>query len=118
MLEQMYQDTQETRGDKIDTQSLYEYARKRAHQLRDFYIHASMYVLVNIFLIALNMLTSPDHLWFYWALLGWGIGLAAHALTVFGVVWGQDWEERKIHEIMERVQQRMERYDFPTLNRK
>ena len=109
MLEQMYQATQETRGDKIDTQKSYEYARKRVHQLRDFYIHASIFVLVNLFLFALNLVTSPAHLWFYWGLLGWGIGLAAHAVSVFGLesAWGQEWEERKIQEIMERDQRRM-----------
>ena len=109
MFQQVYQDIQEKEGDKLDTQNSYEYARKRAHQLRDFYTHVSIFVLVNVFLLALNLLTSPDHLWFYWPLLGWGIGLGAHAVSVFGVgsVWGQEWEERKIQEIMERDQQRM-----------
>jgi hypothetical protein len=81
----------------------YRRARARVEELRSFYIHAAVYVLVNLFLIALNLLTSPDRLWFYWALLGWGIGLAAHALTVFGASsrWSREWEERKIRELMD-----------------
>ena len=47
--------------------------------------------------------TSPDILWFYWPLFGWGIGMATHAVRVFGFGrwFGPDWEEKKIKEIME-----------------
>ena len=54
------------------------------------------------------MVTSPGSLWFIWPLMGWGIGFAFHALSVFvfypgiGTGFGADWEERKIKEIMEK----------------
>lgn len=32
-------------------------------------------------------------------MLGWGIGIAAHAVNTFGI--GKDWEEKKIKELME-----------------
>jgi hypothetical protein len=85
----------------------YRRAKARVEQLRDFYIHAAVYVVVNLFLIAINLIVSPGVLWFYWALLGWGIGLAAHAITVFGVTgrWSRDWEERKIRELMDEEEQ-------------
>jgi hypothetical protein len=38
---------------------------------------------VNALLIIVNLSTTPDKLWFYWPLLGWGIGLAAHAFGVY-----------------------------------
>ena|SRR5579864_4318670 len=87
----------------MDTNERYQRAQARVKQLRDFYTHAGVYVCVNIFLLALNLLTSPHVLWFYWPLLGWGIGLALHAFTVFGtdVILGKEWEEKKIREIME-----------------
>jgi len=47
-----------------------------------FFFHFSAYVLVNAILIAVNLLTTPDRLWFYWPLLGWGIGILAHGLAV------------------------------------
>ena len=47
-----------------------------------FFFHFSAYVLVNLILIAVNLLTTPDQLWFYWPLLGWGIGILAHGLAV------------------------------------
>ena len=62
-----------------------------------------MYVVVNLLLFAINMIASPDGLWFIWPLMGWGVGVAIHALSVFGFGGGlgADWEERKIREIME-----------------
>ena len=47
-----------------------------------FFFHFSAYVLVNVILIAVNLLTTPNQLWFYWPLLGWGIGILAHGLAV------------------------------------
>lgn len=77
----------------------YERALKRVKELKGFYGNLISYCLVNSFLLALNLLTSPEHLWFFWPMLGWGIGVAVHGLTTFGI--GKDWEERKIRELME-----------------
>ena len=46
------------------------------------FFHFSAYVLVNAILIAVNLIFTPDRLWFYWPLLGWGIGILAHGLAV------------------------------------
>jgi 2TM domain len=52
--------------------------------------------------------------WFYWPLLGWGIGLGAHALGVFDFgwsgPWGRDWEERKTREMMDKEGEDLCRY--------
>jgi hypothetical protein len=88
----------------MDDQESYDRARRRVGQLRGFYIHATVYVLVNALLITINLATSRDQIWFYWPLLGWGIGLAAHGFSVFGLggFLGADWEERKIKQIVEK----------------
>jgi hypothetical protein len=80
----------------------YQQAKARVAELRSFSTHAAAYVLVNLLLLALNLLTTPTGLWFYWPLLGWGIGLGAHALTVYvaGGHWGTEWEARKVRELM------------------
>lgn len=82
----------------------YQRAKKRVRALRGFYVHFGVYVLVNLFLFLLNIVISPAHLWFFLPLLGWGIGVIAHALSVFGSgrLFGADWEEKKIREIMEK----------------
>ena len=63
--------------------STYEIARKRAIAKLGFYIHAATFVSVNLILIAVNLMTAPQNLWFYWPLLGWGIGLLFHGLLIF-----------------------------------
>lgn len=86
----------------------YEAAKERVEEIKGFYVHLFIYIVINIGLILIDVLTSPYHLWFYWPLLGWGIGIAAHATSVFGIkgILGKDWEERKIKEILEREKQR------------
>ncbi|MDH4211142.1 MAG: 2TM domain-containing protein [candidate division WOR-3 bacterium] len=89
---------------KANDQESYERAKKRVEELKSFYSHLFVYLAVNAGLFLLNILTSPSHLWFYWPLIGWGIGLAIHGLSVFGTqkMLGKDWEERKIQELMEK----------------
>ncbi|HET6568312.1 MAG TPA: 2TM domain-containing protein [Rhodothermales bacterium] len=82
------------------TEDLEREARKRVREFRDFYVHLATYVVVNLFLIALNLITSPEYLWALFPLLGWGIGLGSHAVSVFGLfgIWNKEWEERKVRE--------------------
>jgi hypothetical protein len=68
-------------------QQRYDRAHARVQALKGFYIHASAYVLVNIALFVINVLVGGGW-WFYWPLLGWGIGLGVHALAVFGFSGG------------------------------
>jgi hypothetical protein len=88
----------------MDNQEEYERARKRVRQIKGFYIHATVFVLVNVFLVILNLATTRREIWFFWPLFGWGIGLVAHGIAVFGFggLWGREWEERKIKQIVER----------------
>jgi hypothetical protein len=74
-----------------------EQARKRIKDLKDFYSHLASYVVVHIFLVTLNLFVTTDHLWVFYSLGGWGIGLAIHAFDVFGTSKG--WEERKMQEL-------------------
>ena len=48
-----------------------------------FYIHLAAFVVVNTLLAGINLTNNPDRLWFYWPLVGWGIGLVAHAVAAF-----------------------------------
>jgi hypothetical protein len=60
-------------------------AKKAVHARLGFNIHLTAYLVVNVLLLAINIVTSPTHLWFQWPLLGWGLGLAAHAFAAFGL---------------------------------
>ena len=97
--------TTETTPERVDDQSdAYRRARHRVGQLRGFYSNLFSYVVIITFLAAVNLMTDPHYLWFLWAAAGWGVGVALHAYSTFAHrgILGQEWEERKIREIMER----------------
>ncbi|MDI6886343.1 MAG: 2TM domain-containing protein [archaeon] len=52
-----------------------------------FLVHLVVYVLVNAMMIAINFIYSPEAIWFFYPLIGWGIGISMHYL--FGVRWIQ-----------------------------
>ena len=87
-------------------QQLYERAHARVQAIKGFYVHAIAFLVVNIALFTLNALVDGPW-WFYWPLIGWGIGLGLHAFGVFGFgggggPWGRAWEESKMREIMDK----------------
>jgi hypothetical protein len=90
-------------------QQRYERAHARVQALKGFYIHTTAFLVVNIALLAINAGVGGVW-WFYWPLIGWGIGLGVHALDVFGFSgggpWGREWEERKMREMMDKEQGR------------
>lgn len=61
-------------------------ARRRAGAKLGWYIHATVYVLVNLFLVILAASYKQD--WAVYPLLGWGLGLLIHGAVVFFVAPG------------------------------
>ncbi|MBD3906046.1 2TM domain-containing protein [Chryseobacterium sp. Ch-15] len=87
----------------IDTKSqdkAYERAKKRVKEIKGFYGNLISYCTVIPFLIFVNLYTRNNYYWFWWPLLGWGVGVASHAFQVFGI--GISWQEKKIQEIMDK----------------
>ncbi len=89
---------------KLAQHPLYPEACRHAKALRGFYGHALVYAVVVGGLVLLNLLVSPGRWWVQWTAFGWGLGLAAHGLSVFasGSAFGRDWEERTVREYLER----------------
>jgi hypothetical protein len=92
----------------------YEMAYKRVKKIKGFYIHLLVYILVNLFCLFGNYYgndfdeTPRNSNFFSWEYLAmpffWGIGLFSHWLSVFGknILFGNNWEERKINQFMEK----------------
>lgn len=81
-----------------DGDKAYKKAKKRVEEIKGFYSNLISYCIVIPFLIFINLTTNSRNHWFWFPLLGWGIGVATHAFQVFGV--GESWQEKKIREIM------------------
>jgi uncharacterized membrane protein YccC len=82
----------------------YQDVRKKVNEMRKFYEHLTIFILLSIILIVINLVTSPGYLWFMWCLLGGGIGVIIHGLLAFGIspILNSDWEERKIRKLLEK----------------
>ena len=80
-----------------------QWAWRRVRALRLFYTHLTVYVVVNFVLFMIDS-TSPGPMWFYAPLVGWGLLLCLHALHAYEMLpWTtQDWEHRKVRELVEK----------------
>lgn len=88
-------------------------AQKRVKELKGFYWHVFWYVIINIFVFIIIALNTEGNFWHfgnYSTPLFWGIGLGFHAFGVFGknLIFGKEWEERKINEYMDKNKKRWE----------
>jgi len=54
----------------MDDSEEYDRARRRVGQLKGFYIHATVFVLVNTLLVIINLETTRREIWFFWPLFG------------------------------------------------
>ena len=74
----------------ITANDLERTARRRAGMKLGWYIHAGVYIAVNLFLAALA--ASAGRNWAIFPALGWGLGLAIHGVVVFLVAGGGVYE--------------------------
>jgi hypothetical protein len=87
----------------------YHDALKKVKRIKGFYTHTIVFVVVNIMIVISNIQNlhageSYFQLKNFATLFFWGIGLIAHGLSVFlpNMLLGNNWEERKINELMEK----------------
>lgn len=96
----------------------YQLAEKRVKQLKGFYTHLIIYIIVNVIIVIINIQNLNDgESYFQWqnffTLSFWGIGLLAHAASVFlpSLILGKHWEERKIKEFLDKDSEVHKRYE-------
>lgn len=76
----------EIAAQELDGLQAWDAARERilARRRSGFFSHLWAFIGVQLFLLALNLLTTPGYLWFLFPFLGWGLGLffaARHGLS-------------------------------------
>lgn len=82
----------------IQNSNDYQLAKKRVKELKKFYNSVISYGVIIPFLIFINLMSSPDDLWFWWPMVGWGIAIVLKALRLF--VIGSNWEEKEMQKIL------------------
>lgn len=82
----------------------YYQVKKQVKKIKDFYTSLLMYCLFIPFIIFIWYNYSSNTIqWFWFPILGWGIGLVFQGAETFNKfpVFGKDWENRKIQELMD-----------------
>ncbi|MDN3666539.1 histidine kinase [Algibacter miyuki] len=91
---------------KSELNDQYLRARNHVDELKGFYYSLITYCLVIPFLAYVNYKTFWQVQWFWFPMIGWGIGIATQAYRVFvnNGMLGKNWEKRKMEEFMRNEQ--------------
>ncbi|MBT8307030.1 MAG: 2TM domain-containing protein [Maribacter sp.] len=99
-----------------------ERAKKRVEELKGFYIHLTIYILVNTFISTIQIMDNirdgesfNDAIWNFGTFavwFFWGIGLFSHGVKVYSLIpfFGKDWERKQIQKYMDKDKKEAEKY--------
>jgi hypothetical protein len=90
---------------QMSEEEIRKVATQRVQAKKGFYTHLTVYILVNLMLIAIWYFTGAHNFWPMWVLLFWGIGLIVNGVTVF-VIRDLGWEKREVEKEIERIKRR------------
>ncbi|MBD2609539.1 2TM domain-containing protein [Scytonema hofmannii FACHB-248] len=77
---------------EAEKQLIHQSEKQRAKQVlsnmsnsrrRKFKTHLFLYLIINTFLVVIDVMTDGKLNWAYWPILGWGLGLAFDAFDTF-----------------------------------
>jgi hypothetical protein len=85
----------------LSTDEIDRLARRRAALRLGWYVHALVYIVINLFL-ALLAATNDRH-WAVFPAFGWGIGLAVHGAVVYLATGGGGLLERLVAQERRRL---------------
>jgi hypothetical protein len=88
---------------EISNESLEE-ARRYVRRKRIFYIVFGIWIALCLMWFTLDMLDDSSSLWFYWPMLGTGLGVAITGIVLLGIggLFGPDWERGQIDKYLRR----------------
>ncbi|UCD60900.1 MAG: 2TM domain-containing protein [Flavobacteriaceae bacterium] len=103
---------------EAENQNKLERAKKRVEEIKGFYIHLAVYVVINSFILVniyIRTMGEGETFWkfsSFFTLLFWGIGLAFHWAHVFNFnpLFGKKWEERQIQKYIEKDKRDAEKF--------
>ncbi|MBE2263039.1 MAG: 2TM domain-containing protein [Burkholderiaceae bacterium] len=93
----------------LSSEDLDRLARKRAGAKLGWYVHASVYLVVNAVLFFLASQGVGHRQWTIYPALGWGIGLLLHGVSVFLIGSGAGLRESMEKRERDRLQRKQDR---------
>ena len=93
---------------RLTPEEIEHLARRRAGAKMGWYIHACVYVVVNVVMFALSHYGFGPRRWSVFPMLGWGLGLVLHGISVFVLGKGSSFRERLVERERERLQRQQQ----------
>jgi hypothetical protein len=90
----------------LNPEDLERLAHKRAGVKLGWYVHAAVYLVVNLFLSAISFGLGSN--WSIYPMAGWGLALALHGIAVFFLGAGAGLREKLVSKERERLQRQLE----------
>ena len=106
---------------KDNKNTKYSRAKKKVDDIKGFYSHLTVYLIVNIAIIAVRIgvfnegwMDNVPHWTIFTTPFFWGIGLFFHGLWVFSdnFTFFKNWEDRKIREFMKEEEEEHNNIQF------
>lgn len=94
----------------LSPEALDRLARKRASAKLGWYVHATIYAVVNVGLFLASSHGLGHRPWSLFPALGWGLGLLLHGISVWMLGNGSSLREGMVQRERERLQRQSERH--------
>lgn len=76
----------------------YRQAKRQVERKLRFYFHLTVYLVVNATLVLSHQLHQDAYLWSFGPLVGWGIGVLFHGLSVLLRSPHAAWKQRMVEQ--------------------
>jgi 2TM domain len=79
-------------------------ARRYVRRKQILYMIVGLWLALSLMWLVIDMTDDSSSLWFYWPMLGTGIGVALTAIVLLGIggLFGAEWERREIDKYLQR----------------
>jgi uncharacterized membrane protein YccC len=86
------------------TDAAREDARRYVRRKRILYTIVGIWLALSLMWFTIDLLDDSSSFWFYWPMLGTGIGVAVTAIVLLGIggLFGGDWERREMERYLRR----------------
>ena len=73
----------------------YQRAKKQVEKIKGFYVHFATFIIIMALLVYVNLKYTPEYLWFFWSMFGWGIGVFFSCIEHISLVLSTRMGEKK-----------------------
>jgi 2TM domain len=81
-----------------------EEAQRYVRRKRIFFTVLAIWIALSLMWFLIDMRDDSSSVWFYWPMLGTGVGVAITGIVLLGVggLFGADWERREVDKYLRR----------------